>query len=203
LPTQKSLATFHSPQTLTRRCFANTVFQNNQIPVLNTPTFGQVFKRYVKTMRELLSLIFILFLNGCSSFIEPCSRLNKREFVYHESFGNRFPVGINFYSPSPSKRNKEGFAIVAYDISEDGLAENITVLAAEPKGAFERASIEALECSSWQPAERDGKQVAVRKMVDFHVFCLDDNSSASHEVCTSEEAAQRIKNLHYDRIHDL
>ena len=154
-------------------------------------------------MRKLLSLIFILVLSGCSSIFDPCSKLDKREFMYHESYGNRFPIGINFYSPSPPWSNKEGFAILAYDINEHGRAENITVLAAEPKGVFERASIEALECSSWKPAERDGKKTAVRKIVDFHTYCLDDNSSVSHEVCTSQDAAQRIKNLHYGKIHDL
>lgn len=60
------------------------------------------------------------------------------------------------YPRRQQSRGIEGFVDLAFDIGPTGKTENIRVIYAEPKGAFERASIKALSKWKYQPAMEDG-----------------------------------------------
>ena len=60
------------------------------------------------------------------------------------------------YPRRPQSRGIEGFVDLMFDISPTGKTENIRVVYAEPKGAFERASIKALSKWKYKPAMEDG-----------------------------------------------
>tara|TARA_R110000868_G_scaffold19664_2_gene84455 strand:- start:2199 stop:2759 length:561 start_codon:yes stop_codon:yes gene_type:complete len=64
----------------------------------------------------------------------------------------RTSVAAPEYPRGAQRRGVEGYAVVEYTISPDGVVENPTVVEAEPAGVFDRAVLHAIEAWSYAPA---------------------------------------------------
>lgn len=67
----------------------------------------------------------------------------------------------------------EGWVRLAIDIDERGRVRGVEVLAAEPRGYFEQAAVQAVRRWSWKPAVVDG-QPRAQRVVQELTFDLDD-----------------------------
>jgi len=73
---------------------------------------------------------------------------------------NDFPIAqylINAQYPRTAlQRGIEGYVDLRFDVNEQGQTKNISVLAAEPEGIFERAAVKAVSKWRYQPKTIDG-----------------------------------------------
>lgn len=73
---------------------------------------------------------------------------------------NDYPIAqylINAQYPRTAlQRGIEGYVDLRFDVNEQGQTENISVLAAEPEGIFERAAVKAVSKWRYQPKTIDG-----------------------------------------------
>lgn len=77
------------------------------------------------------------------------------------------------YPQRPLTQNIEGWVLMEFTIGIDGSVENIVVVEAEPKGAFERAAMRAMKRWKYQPKIVDGRPVAQHHMREIFRFELE------------------------------
>ncbi len=66
------------------------------------------------------------------------------------------------YPRDAYRRRQEGFVIVEFTITPDGTTDNISIVEAEPRGAFDHEARRAVSRWTFTPAMRDGRPVAQR-----------------------------------------
>lgn len=66
------------------------------------------------------------------------------------------------YPRDAFRRRQEGYVVVEFTINAQGTTEDIAVVDAEPRNAFEREARRAVSRWTFQPALRDGRPVAQR-----------------------------------------
>lgn len=88
--------------------------------------------------------------------------------------GNAMPIAqIQPDYPTRAASNGiEGYAIVQFDVNENGTVINAHILGAEPVGMFERASLRAIERWRYQPRLINGKAVPMRGLQTRFSFNL-------------------------------
>ncbi len=83
---------------------------------------------------------------------------------------------ISFSGPSypeaARQRKVEGFVIVRYDVTVDGVVQNVRVVAAEPAGIFDEAALATLRTWRYKAPILDGEPRPVRNMESRVVFEL-------------------------------
>jgi protein TonB len=56
------------------------------------------------------------------------------------------------YPRGAERRGVEGYAVVEYTVSPEGVVENVSVVDADPEGVFDRAVVRAIEGWAYAPA---------------------------------------------------
>lgn len=73
--------------------------------------------------------------------------------------------------PMQAARNQtSGYAVVQFTVTADGSVSGAHVVAASPRGVFDRAAVSAVEGSKYRPALKDGAPVStvLQRRVDFN-----------------------------------
>ena len=66
----------------------------------------------------------------------------------------------------------EGEVVVAYDVSAEGVVENLRVVSGQPPGIFDQAAITAVRSWKFKAPVRDGVPQAARNLQSTVVFKL-------------------------------
>jgi protein TonB len=82
-----------------------------------------------------------------------------------ETDRERTAVEAPAYPRGAERRGIEGYAIVQYTISPDGVVENVSVVEADPNGVFDRAVTRAIE--GWAYAPDSEATEGVQQRFDF------------------------------------
>lgn len=78
------------------------------------------------------------------------------------------------------QRGREGFVVVAFDVNEGGMTENIRVLSSEPPRAFDNAAVRAVSQWRYQPqTDGDGRPITVGGQQARIEFRMPDTEQAA------------------------
>lgn len=66
------------------------------------------------------------------------------------------------YPRDAYRRGQEGYIVVEFTINAQGTTENVAIVEAEPRGAFERAARRAVSGWTFKPALQNGRPVSQR-----------------------------------------
>ena len=78
------------------------------------------------------------------------------------------------YPRTALRRGIEGYVDVKFDITSTGATENIKILAADPKGIFEKSAIEAVALWKYQPPIVGGKTRGFKGLTNRIKFQIQD-----------------------------
>lgn len=99
---------------------------------------------------------------------------NNLNPVNSSATGNRRAIPMVTIPPEYPQnllaRGIEGWVLLGFTIGIDGSVEDIVVIDAEPKGAFDRAAIRAMKRWKYQPKLVDGRPVAQYHMREVFRF---------------------------------
>ncbi|MEZ5560657.1 MAG: TonB family protein [Pseudomonadales bacterium] len=73
----------------------------------------------------------------------------------------------------------EGYVVVRYDVTDEGLVTNAQVIESRPAGTFDAAALAAVATWRYRPREVDGKPAGVLGMTSRLTFKLGDGSAYS------------------------
>ena len=98
--------------------------------------------------------------------------------------------GRTIWQPEPlypklaMRRGLGGEVLVAYDVNENGKAENIRVLDASPKGFFNGATVRALENATFGVAYSDGAPATSHGVQKRFIYAIEyaDGDKANYQV---------------------
>jgi len=80
------------------------------------------------------------------------------------------------YPSSAIARGTEGYVVVRFDVTSAGNTDNISVIEANPKGVFERASIDAVRKWKFQPvSDSEGNTHPFSGLVEKLVFQMGES----------------------------
>jgi TonB family protein len=68
------------------------------------------------------------------------------------------------YPPEARAERVEGFAVVRYDVDEQGRVANAQVVDSSPAGVFDQAALQAVTSWKFRPAERAGEPRSVNAL---------------------------------------
>jgi len=78
------------------------------------------------------------------------------------------------YPMSARSRGIEGYCLVEYTVTTAGTVRDVEVIESEPRGVFDRASIDAALRFKYRPRVVDGEPIEVRGVKNLFRFELED-----------------------------
>jgi len=133
-------------------------------------------RRLQMLRRSILSLVAIL--SACSSTGESPGLRDLR--LGRDPGGdslNRPPVLIRTKKPHYPKRLSdrlvEGFVVVEFRITDDGVVQDPTIIFSQPEGVFDQYATAAAEEWQYEPQLVDGEPTETTKR-SLLTFCVDD-----------------------------
>jgi protein TonB len=79
------------------------------------------------------------------------------------------------YPPFARTRGIEGYCTVKYTITTAGTTKDVVVIESEPKGIFDKVSVEAALKFKYRPRVVNGQPIEVRGVPNKFIFTLLDN----------------------------
>ena len=108
-------------------------------------------------------------------------------------------VGIK-YPEDEFRGGIEGYVAIRFDISVEGVADNVAVISARPEGIFEQSVMEMIHSSKWLPAEFEGRAIRTNNVHKLLRFCVEGTHRIPKEgpdpICTrAKEKADIMERL--------
>lgn len=88
--------------------------------------------------------------------------------------GSRPIVDTAAYPSMALRRRVEGQVLVSFTINTDGKAENIAILAAQPSGFFDEATLAAVRNATYEVSRVDGRPAVNQDVKKRFVYLIDE-----------------------------